>query len=133
MVFVSLTRLRIRSVRFMPMFAIHAVRSQRQVSKAAGSLKVALLPDRSFTFWTMTAWDSEESMRAFMISGAHKKAMPHLLHWCDEASVAHWTQEESTLPSWTEADKRMRETGRASKVNHPSPQHAGLEYRAPKI
>ena len=80
----------------------------------------------------MTAWDSPESMRQFMTSGSHKQAMPHLLHWCNEASVAHWTQPEATLPSWIEADKRMRETGRISKVLHPSPQHATLTYTAPR-
>jgi heme-degrading monooxygenase HmoA len=132
MVFVSLTRLRLRSIRFLPGFAIHAVRSQIQVKKASGFLDVGLLPDRKWTFWTMTAWDSEASMRQYMTSGSHKKAMPHLLHWCDEASVAHWTQEDAGLPTWAEADRRMRDTGRASKVNHPSPQHASLSYQAPK-
>ena len=132
MVFVSLTRLRVRSVRFMPGFAVYAIRSRNQVSKAEGFLDGALLPDRSFTFWTMTAWESETAMRGYMLSGAHKQAMPHLMHWCDEASVAHWTQEEATLPSWEEADRRMRATGRVSKVNHPSPQHAGLKYREPR-
>ncbi len=67
-----------------------------------------------------------------MVSGSHKQAMPHLLHWCDEASVAHWTQPDATLPSWTEADRRMREQGRISKVRYPSPQHASLSYRPPR-
>jgi len=132
MAFVSLTRLRIRSVRFMPQFILHAMRSQSQVKKAPGFQAGALLPDRSWTFWTMTAWDSAESMRAYMTAGPHKKAMPHLLHWCDEASVAHWEQAESALPTWTEADRRMRESGRASKVLHPSPEHASLSYRVPR-
>lgn len=132
MVFVSLTRLRLRSIRFLPGFAFYAVRSQMQVQKAPGFLKVELLPDKKWAFWTLTAWDSEESMRRYMTSGAHKKAMPHLMHWCDEASVAHWTQEDAVLPTWAEADKRMRDTGRASKLKYPSPQHAGLQYEAPK-
>jgi hypothetical protein len=132
MIFVSLTRLRIRSFRFVPQFAVHTFRSLQQIRKAPGFHQGALLADRSWTFWTLTAWDSEESMRAFMISGSHKKAMPHLLHWCDEASVAHWTQEETALPSWTEADTRMRQQGRASKVRNPSPQHASLSYRNPR-
>lgn len=84
----------------------------------------------------MTAWDSEQSMRAYMISGTHKAAMPHLLHWCDEASVAHWTEPDATLPTglppWTEADRRMRTSGRPSKVLHPSPEHATMSYRAPR-
>jgi hypothetical protein len=132
MTFVSLTRLRVRSIRFMPFFAVHALRSNRQVKIAPGFQAGALLPDRSLTFWTMTAWDERESMRRFMTTGAHKTAMPYLMHWCDEASVAHWEQEENTLPSWEEADRRMRETGRASKVNHPSPQHTTLNYRKPR-
>lgn len=132
MLFISVTRLRIRSLRFVPLFAFHAFRSLRQVKKAPGFQNGALLNDRSWTFWTMTAWDSQESMRAYMTAGSHKKAMQHLLDWCDEASVAHWIQQETTLPSWTEADRRMREGGRASKVRLPSPQHASLSYRPPR-
>ena len=132
MVFVSLTRLRIRSVRFLPFFFVYAFRAVRQVKKAAGFIAGGLLPDRGRTFWTLTAWDSQESMRAYMTSGAHKQVMPHLLDWCDEASVAHWTQPDATLPTWAEADERMRESGRISKVRHPSPNHATLNYRAPR-
>ena len=132
MIFVSLTRLRIRSVRYLPLFVMHTLRSLRQVKKAPGFLTGALLPDRSWTFWTLTAWDQRESMRSYMVSGDHKQAMPHLMHWCDEASVAHWEQEDTTLPSWEEADRRMRESGRPSKVNHPSSEHAGLHYRKPR-
>jgi len=132
MVFVSLTRLRVRSVRFLPLFAWHTLRSLRQVKRAQGFLHGALLPDRQWTFWTMTAWDSQESMRQFMMTGDHKRAMPHLMEWCDEASVAHWEQEDLVLPSWEKADGRMRASGRASKVRKPSAQHAGLSYCEPR-
>jgi hypothetical protein len=132
MTFVSLTRLRIRSIRFMPFFAVYAFRSFRQVSRAAGFQAGAVLDDRERTFWTMTAWDTQENMRQFMTSGAHKKAMPHLLNWCNEASVAHWEQEDVVLPPWTEAAKRMREQGRASKVRYPSSGHASLSFSDPR-
>jgi hypothetical protein len=132
MIFVSLTRLRIRSLRFVPLFVVQTFGSLRQVKKAPGFRTGALLADRSWTFWTMTAWDSQEQMRAYMTAGAHRKAMPHLFEWCDEASVTHWTQAEEGLLPWSEADRRMRENGRASKVRHPSPQHADLSYRAPR-
>jgi hypothetical protein len=132
MVFISLTRLRIRSFRFIPLFALHAFRSVRQVKRAPGFLHGALLTDRNWTFWTMTAWDTQENMRRYMTTGSHKTAMPHLLYWCDEASVAHWEQPETSLPSWADADKRMRADGRASKVRNPSPQHASLSYIAPR-
>ena len=132
MIFVSLTRLRIRSFRFLPLFALYTFRSLRQVKKAPGFQTGALLADRSWTFWTMTAWDTQENMRQFMTSAAHKQAMPHLQHWCDEASVAQWTQPGAALPSWVEADQRMRQSGRISKVLHPGPHHADLTYRAPR-
>jgi heme-degrading monooxygenase HmoA len=130
--FVSLTRLRIRSFRFMPFFAFHTMRSLKQVKTAPGFRTGQLLTDHDFTFWTMTAWDTHEDARSYMTSGAHKKAMPPLMRWCDEASVAHWSQEAETLPSWTDADRRMRTEGRPSKVNHPSPHHADLTYREPR-
>jgi hypothetical protein len=132
MAFISLTRLRIRSLRFVPLFALHTWRSLRQIRSARGFQTGAILADRGWTFWTMTAWDNEESMRQFMVSGAHKTAMPHLVEWCDEASVAHWTQPDASVLSWEEADRRMREYGRSSKVRNPSPQHATLTYRPPR-
>jgi heme-degrading monooxygenase HmoA len=133
MPFVSITRLRVRSIRFLPFFAISTNRSLRQVKEATGFLGGGLLPDRDWAFWTMTVWDGEESMRRFMTSGSHRVAMPKLMDWCDEASVAHWEQADDALPSWTEADQRMRACGRASKVRHPSARHASLTYRTPRV
>lgn len=132
MAFVSLTRLRIRSFRFLPGFGLYVLRALSQVKKAEGFEGGALLADKSWTFWTMTAWDSQESMRRYMTDGSHKSAMPHLMHWCDEASVSHWDQPDERLPTWIEADQRMRSTGRPSKVLNPSPQHSTLGYRAPQ-
>ena len=132
MPFIGVTRLRVRSIRFLPFFAINAVRSLRQARNARGFLGGSLLADRTWTFWTMTAWDSQESMRRFMTTSPQGAAMPHLPDWCDEASVVHWVEPDETLPSWTEADKRMRESGRPSKVRNPSPQHATLSYKTPR-
>jgi hypothetical protein len=132
MPFISLTRLRLRSIRFLPSFALHALRSTRQIKRAAGFQDGSLLADRNWTFWTLTQWDSQGDMRHYMTTGSHKTAMPHLMEWCDEASVVHWDQQDPSLPSWTEVDRRMRESGRASKVRHPSPHHADLTYRAPR-
>lgn len=132
MIFVSLTRLRIRSIRFLPLFAVYAFRSTRQVRRAMGFQAGALLNDRKHTFWTMTAWDTQANMRQFMNSGTHKKAMPLLLNWCDEASVAHWDQADRELPSWSEAARKMRESGRPSKVRFPSSEHATLGFGEPR-
>jgi len=130
---ISVTRLRIRSLRFLPGFALYSSQSLRQVKKAAGFQQGRLLPDRNWTFWTLTAWDDEQSMRQFMTAGAHKKAMLKLIDWCDEASVVHWQQDQADLPSWAEVDQRMRLDGRPSKLRNPSPGHATLAYRTPRL
>jgi hypothetical protein len=59
-------------------------------------------------------------MNAYRITAPHRNAMPKLLEWCDEAAVAHWSQESAELPDWDTAERRMADSGRLSKVNHPS-------------
>ena len=133
MAFVSITRLRLRALRFLPAFALHTFRAQAQLRRAPGFLDGALLPDWRRTFWTMSIWDTPESMRAYILNGAHKAAMPKLLNWCDEAALVHWDQPDTRLPSWQEADRRMRESGRTSKVRHPGPDHAAMTFAPPRV
>jgi hypothetical protein len=132
MPFVSITRLRVRSFRYLPIFLIAAFRSARQAKIAPGNLAVSLLSDSNFTFWTRTLWSDERSMRAFMLAGAHRSIMPRLLHWCDEAAVAHWLQELPEPPSWQEAHRRLQQEGRASKVDYPSAAQLRFEIPPPK-
>src|SRR6266436_8977095 len=103
MALVSITRLRLRSWRFLPMFVWYVLRSARQAARAEGNLAAKLLRERRNTFWTSTNWTGEVAMRKFMTSGAHGKAMRKLAEWCDEAAVVHWTQESAELPTWPEA------------------------------
>ncbi len=132
MAFVSVTRLRLRSILHLPAFVLRTLPSIRQVRRAPGFRGGALLADRAWTFWTVTAWDDETAMRAYMMAGAHRAAMPSLVRWCDEASVVHWNQPDGTLPSWPDADRRMRAEGRPSKLRAPSPSHAGLAFPPPR-
>ena len=129
---ISVTRLRIRSARFLPFFALHTQRALSQVRAAAGFQGGSLLADRRWTFCTMTVWESPESMRVYMLSGAHKVAMRRLLDWCDEASVIHWETSEHGLRDWQEAEERMRRDGRPSKLRHPSPLHATMRFAPPR-
>jgi Domain of unknown function (DUF3291) len=129
--FVSVTRLRVRSVRFLPAFFLYAIRSTNQVRSATGFQGGALLPDARWTFWALTVWDDVEAMRAYMTEGAHRAAMPKLIAWCDEASVVHWQSNQSPPPDWPEAVERMRKDGRPSKVRHPGPDHQGMSFAIP--
>jgi hypothetical protein len=117
---VAVTRLRIRSFRFLLPFVWRTWRSFRQAKHAAGSLGVKLRIAEGLAFWTLTVWQGESAMNAFRITLPHRDAMPKLLEWCDEAALGHWNQESAGLPDWETAERRMAESGRLSKVNHPS-------------
>jgi len=120
---VSVTRLRLRSARYRIPFMISALMSARQARRSRGNLGVKLLRDGNRAFWTLTAWQRDEDMRSFMMAGSHRRAMPKLLNWCDEASVAHWKQDNSELPDWNQAHRQLGEQGRPSKVRFPSRDH----------
>ena len=128
---VSITRLRVRSWRYLPAFAVQTLRIARQAAKADGNLAVALLRDSRNAFWTGTSWSSEGAMKAFMHATPHGPTMRKLLNWCDEAALVHWTQAGAALPSWDEAHRRIQQEGRPSKVNYPSAAHTAHAFPAP--
>lgn len=129
---VSITRLRVRSWRYLPAFLIQSFRAVRQARRAAGNLSVSVLRDAELAFWTRTVWGDEAAMRSFMRSGAHRRVMPHLAEWCDEASFAHWQQGGSEPPSWPKAHRRLQQQGRRSRVDHPSEAQRRFEIPVPK-
>jgi hypothetical protein len=131
MAFISVTRLRVRSLRYMPQFIWQTLQSVRHTERASGFLGGRLLREARNAFWTMTAREDEAAMNAFRGSGAHRDAMPKLLDWCDEASVVHWNQETPELPSWLEAHGRMVNEGKRSKVNYPSSAQVANHIAAP--
>jgi len=112
MPFVSITRLRVRSWQYLPAFFLAAFRSALQARYARGNLGVSVLREARNTFWTRSLWIDEPAMKAFMVSGAHRPIMRRLLEWCDEASVAHWTEDSAQKPTWEEVHRRMQRDGR---------------------
>ncbi len=129
---VSITRCRVRSIWFVPIFMIHAQRSIAQVRNAKGCLSMALLKDKDHAFWTMIMWIDERSMKEYMTSGLHREAMPSLAAWADEASVVHWHQDHAERPDWNEAARRMKAEGRPSKLRHAGPHHTDMSFPAPR-
>jgi hypothetical protein len=129
----SVTRLRVRSVRYLPAFLWKTFLAQRQVVRAPGFLGGRLLLDAHRTFWTLTTWQSEQAMKAFRGSRPHSKIMPRLVTWCDEASYAHWAPTDASVPTWQEAYEHLVGEGLLSRVAHPSRDHDARHFAKPRL
>jgi quinol monooxygenase YgiN len=132
MPYVAITRLRVRSWRYLPMFLLQSFRADRQAKAASGNLAADVLADANWTFWTRSVWSDEAAMRAFMTAPPHRNIMPRLIEWCDEAALAHWTQDTAEPPSWQEVHSRLMKDGRRSRVAHPSAQQDKFEFPSPR-
>lgn len=130
LVFVSVTRLRVRSLLYLPAFLWNVGLTVRQIVNTPGFLGGQLLRDANQTYWTLTAWEAQAAMKIYRNSGAHRNVMPHIQDWCDEASIAHWQQQDSNFPSWAEIHHRLVTTGYLTKLSKPSLAH--LERRIPE-
>lgn len=130
MTFISVTRLRVRSPLFLPLFLWNVWLTTKQSTNTPGFLGGQLLRDANQTFWTITAWEEQAAMKIYRNSGAHRSVMPRIQDWCDEASVVHWRQEDCTLPNWDEVHRRMMAEGFPTRLAHASPAH--LQRDIPK-
>jgi hypothetical protein len=117
---ISITRLELRGLRFLPSFFIHTSRSQKQLVAAPGYLGGGTMFESLRVYWTTTAWESVDAMRAFRNAGAHMAAMRRLIDICCAAAYAHWEQESAELPPPDEVHRRMLAEGKLSKVRYPS-------------
>jgi len=130
---VSVTRFRLRSIRFAPFFMLHVNRTIAQIRKADGFLAGAVKRDADLALWTLTVWRDGHAMRACTASFAHRKAIPHVVDWADEASVGHWTQPGSDLPEWPESVRRLREVRTPLDTLHPAPNQHQQCFAGPQM
>jgi len=128
---ICVTRLRLRSIRFLFSLYWKTRKLRRSLEEAPGFLMGKLLADRHRAFWTMSMWEDLDSMRAFRNSRAHAGIMPNAARWCDEASVVHWETQADELPDWDEAHRRMSESGKPSPLKFPSADYKARRYEQP--
>jgi heme-degrading monooxygenase HmoA len=124
---VSVTRLQLASRWHFPQFLFHSLRSIAQVRRSRGYMGGWTSNDAENGFWTATVWESLDAMRAFRNSGAHLKAMPKLLHMCNQAAYTHFEQMGTDVPTTDAAYDRLSRGGNMSKVNAPSARHLAGE------
>jgi hypothetical protein len=128
MPFVSVTRLRVKSILYLIPFMRANEASVKALQASAGLLKGKELIDKQLTFWTITLWENEEAMKGFRGSEAHRKAMQYLPKWCNEASYHHWVQEHNEFPGWDTVSEKLFKEGRLSKVRNPSPAQMNNQF-----
>ncbi len=123
MAFVALTRVRLRSPHLVLPFMLHTGRALRFLRHAPGWVVTQTRKTRGPTFWFMTVWESPADQRAHRGMGAPLVDLVKFRHWCEEIATAAWTQPSTALPSWEEAEERLRGSARLHRVEHPSPTH----------
>ncbi|WP_395571998.1 DUF3291 domain-containing protein [Streptomyces sp. BK79] len=81
----------------------------RQVRGAPGAYGASLKAEPfKRTFWTLSAWESPEALRAFARSGAHAPASRKLSAQMRDAKFTTWTVTSEELPvSWAEVRRRL--------------------------
>ena len=118
----SVTRLHLRSGRFLPPFLWYTFRSVRQAKRTPGNLGVQLHRTNALAFWTLSTWQTIEAMKKFLFASPHQEAMQKLPQWCDEASFCDWEQTGTEWPSWDQAAEKLQGGGHLAKVLYPSEQ-----------
>lgn len=128
MTIAAVTRLRLRPNASRAQFIWLSMRCWWQAWRARGNIASRVRQAGPFEYWTLTVWQDQRSLTAFVSGSPHRSAMPRLSQWCDESSSAHWTVvEPDERPTWRAAALALGRYGRIHRVAAPSPaQSAGL-------
>ncbi|WP_293575542.1 hypothetical protein [Phaeobacter sp.] len=100
-VYVSITGLKLRRIWWMPLFWYHAVAAMTQAKSAPGCLRADARRING-VHHTLTVWDNKASMRAYLTTGAHLRAMP-LFHRM--ATGKTFGFETVDIPDWEEVHR----------------------------
>lgn len=106
---VMASRLPLRHHRHIPGFLRWTLRIRHQLSQAPGLVGYSL--DAHVvrkTFWTLSAWTSQEAMDAFVGADPHRSGMAAVRPHMGRPAFVFWTATPEDLPlRWSEARARM--------------------------
>jgi hypothetical protein len=108
MVYVSITGLKLKSLVNAPAFWWHAIRSMRQAQSAPGliSAEARLI---NGIHHTLTVWETEAAMRAYLITGAHLAAMKAFQGFATGRTVGFLSK---SAPRWDEVHEIWERRGK---------------------
>lgn len=86
-------------------WAIYTAQVVKQLATADGLVGYSLLArPLSKRFWTLSAWESEAALRAFVQSQPHQRIMTALAPHMDKTKFVRWIVEGRDLPlRWDDA------------------------------
>ena len=92
----------------MPWLLFHSARIRRQLRTSTGligySLRAQLAAKR---FWTLSVWEDEAALRAFVAAPPHAAVMEALAPYMGTTGFTRWMVKGSDLPlQWDDALKR---------------------------
>jgi hypothetical protein len=101
--------LELRRLRDVPSFLIAALRIRKQMLGSPGALGVSLIarPARR-TFWTLSAWQDQDSLSAAVGRPPHRKIMKQFRPRLAGSSFVTWSAAPTALPiGWDDALRRL--------------------------
>lgn len=120
---ISITRLRLTSwFRIFKFFGL-STPAIDQAIQDRNCLAGATYSGPGPTFWTATVWTDEESMRNYVMTGAHQLTMPWLARICSEGATTHYKSKKSELPERHEIVGKLVQSPRFFRVEKPTAAH----------
>ncbi len=128
MTYLSVTRFRLRSGNpvGLALFFWHTLRSSRQAEKSPGFLGGQMLIGKGHTYWTLTLWQDEASVKSYRNTGNHRAAMRGMKvldRFCSEAGTYGRPHVGLELPDLGEILDELNARGRFFDLSRPSAAH----------
>jgi hypothetical protein len=108
MAYISITGLRLKSVLNGPSFWWHAIRSMQQAEDAPGNISAEARIINGIHH-TLTVWENEAAMRAYLTTGPHLAAM-RAFHRMATGKTLGFSAD--TPPKWDEVHRLWLDQGR---------------------
>jgi quinol monooxygenase YgiN len=104
-----LSYLSLKSYWRVPQFFVYTAQVMRQLAAAQGLLGYSVLArPLSKRFWTLSAWENEAALRAFVQHPPHVRLMAALAPHMGETKFVRWMVKGSQLPlRWDDALRRF--------------------------
>ena len=128
---IVVTRLRLKDPALLDEFFTDAVAAIEQAQKSEGNLGTDALAEAHNAWWSVSAWQDRQLMRAFVNSQPHLGITARLDHYCDEATFVDWEQDSPGLPDWQTSWRHLTADGKAAELTDASPANQARDFPPP--